>query len=74
MIFRFSIFQSICLLICKVVSQSFVEIIECEFDFPMVAMGEPDPCHEPLPRESHETFRVSHSKIVRIECSYLLEW
>jgi len=35
-----------------VVSQLFVEVIICGLDFPMVAMGEPDPCREPLPRES----------------------
>ena len=34
------------------VSQLFIEIIKCELDFAMVAMGEPDPGHEPLPRES----------------------
>jgi len=39
-------------LIFKVVSQLVVEIIKCELDFPMVAMDEPDPCREPLPRES----------------------
>jgi len=38
-----------------VVSQLFVEIIKYELDFPMVAMGEPDPCREPLPRESRYT-------------------
>jgi len=51
LIFRFSIFQSTWLLICTVVSKLFVEMIECELDFSMVAMGEPDPGHEPLPRE-----------------------
>jgi len=30
----------------------FVEIIKSELDFPMVAMGGPDPCREPLPQES----------------------
>ena len=41
------------------VSQLFVEIIKCELDFPMVAMGEPDPCREPLRRESR--YRPSYS-------------
>ena len=26
--------------------------MKCRFGFPLVAMGEPDPCREPLPRES----------------------
>jgi len=34
-----------------VVSHLFVVIIKCRFDFPMVAMGEPDPCCEPHPRK-----------------------
>ena len=33
------------------VSHLFVVIIKCRFDFPMVAMGEPDPCGEPHPRK-----------------------
>ena len=40
------------------VSQLFVEIIKCELDVPMVAMGEPDPCREPLPRESRYTHKL----------------
>jgi len=31
----------------SVVSYLFVVIITCRFDFPIVAMGEPDPCREP---------------------------
>ena len=50
-IFRFSIFQSTCSLILRVVSHLFVEIIKSRFDFPMVAMGEPDPGDEPHPWE-----------------------
>ena len=46
----------------KVVSQLFVEIIKCELDFPMVAMGEPDPCREPLPRESRYCTEI-HEKV-----------
>jgi len=34
-----------------VVSHLFVVIIKCRFDFPMVAMGEPDPCGEPHRRK-----------------------
>lgn len=45
-------FQSTCLMILKVISQLFVEIINCWLDFPTVAMGEPDPGPEPLARES----------------------
>jgi len=50
-IFRFSIVQGTCSLILRVVSHLFVEIIKSRFDFPMVAMGEPDPGDEPYPRE-----------------------
>jgi len=52
LIYRFPIFQSTCLLIFKVVSQLFVEIIKGELDFPMVAMDESGRCREPLPRKS----------------------
>jgi len=40
-------------MILRVVSQLFVVIIKCRFDFPMVAMGEPDSCHEPHPGKLH---------------------
>ena len=53
-IIKFSIFQSTCSLILQAVAQLFVEIIKSIFDFPMVAMGEPDPRHEPHPRESRQ--------------------
>jgi len=29
-----------------------MEIVKYRFDFSPVAMGEPDPCREPLPRKS----------------------
>jgi len=45
-------FQSIWSLILRVVSPLFVEIIKSRFGFFMVAMGEPDPAHEPHPWES----------------------
>jgi len=63
LIFRFSIFQSTCLLICKVAFAWFVEIIECELEFPMVAMDELDPCREPLPRESRYSCCFLYSRV-----------
>ena len=33
------------------VSLLFIEKIKCRFDFVVVAMGERDPCGEPLPRK-----------------------
>ena len=53
LIFRPWTFQSTCSLIFKVVSDLFVDIMIYRFDFLIVAMGEPDPCREPLPRKSH---------------------
>jgi len=50
-IFRFSISQSTCSLICRMVSSLFVEITKRRFNFPMLAMGEPDRSHEPHPLE-----------------------
>jgi len=44
-----------------VVSQLFVEIIKCELDFHMVAMGEPDPCREPVPRESRQLLECAEA-------------
>ena len=35
-------------------SELFVERIKCELDFPIAGMGEPVPCHEPLPCKSCE--------------------
>ena len=40
------------------VSHLFVVIIKCRFDFPMVAMGEPDPYDEPHPRNVRYTIKV----------------
>jgi len=36
----------------KVISQLFVEIMKCGLDFQIIAMGEPNPCGEPVPQES----------------------
>jgi len=33
------------------IAHLFVVIIKCRFDFPIVDMGEPDPCDEPHPRK-----------------------
>jgi len=52
-IFRVSIFQSTCLLILKVVAKLFVQIGKGELlDFPMIAMGKPDLCCEPVRSKS----------------------
>jgi len=62
----------------KVVSQLFVEIIKCELDFPLVAMGEPDPCREPLPQESRYSLsnllENIYSKSTTYYCTYNLTW
>jgi len=39
-----------------------MEITKCRFDFSPVAMGEPDPCREPLPRKS----RYGHQKVIEL--------
>jgi len=47
------LFLLMCGLILRVVTKLFVVIFKCGYDFPMVAMGEPDPCREPHPRKVH---------------------